>query len=548
MNAAQQALPVKPSPGHPDLMTVPLLNASTLQPTGAAGAPIGLFGAGGPAAQGPMAGFEALLTAFFGGQGAAEPLLGPDGKPILKTPGAAKDAKDAKASMADKEETETAETAIPSTDAQILAALLAQPIAAPPTLVPTTVGDTAEGEMAANGPASPAFAPLVPDAALAQASQAAKVNDAKIATAASAVVQAAADDALEAADAETGGQPADPTDTPSALFEGKPSAARQSSAAATPPPPEVAAPRPVAAPTATAAAAAAAPPPPPAAPAPIAQAAETSPVTEAVAAAEVVDTPEADAAPAMPVAAPRTKTAARAARNEAGPRPEATATATTADADPLGASVVARTETAETFDSGADGKREAAAPAVEAKADVDTGQPVAPNVGDAAATASTSAPAEARPGPQTVAHLAAQIVKKLEGRSTQFDVALNPEGLGRVDVRIEIGAQGKLTASMAFENPLAASELRARAGDLQKALEQAGFDISGGIRFEVAADRGQGQAGQGQFGQDPSNNGGASRGRAFQAALDSAGESADAALSGALNLQRRTLSGVDVRI
>ncbi len=264
---------------------------------------------------------------------------------------------------------------------------------------------------------------------------------------------------------------------------------------------------------------------------------------------ETVEPAEADAAPATPAAAPRAKTAARAARNEAGPRTEAAATPTAVAAAPPGAPVVAQAETAETFDSGADGKREAATPAVEAKAETDTGQPVTPNVGDAAATASTLAPAEARPGPHTVAHLAAQIVKKLEGRSTQFDVALNPEGLGRVDVRIEIGAQGKLTASMAFENPLAANELRARAGELQKALEQAGFDISGGIRFDVAADRGQGQAGQGQFGHDPSNNGGASRGRAFQAALDSAGETADAALSGALNLQRRTLmSGVDVRI
>ncbi|MDO8801507.1 flagellar hook-length control protein FliK [Phenylobacterium sp.] len=526
-------------------MTAPLLNASTFQPAAAGAAP-GLFGAGAAAGQSPMAGFEALLTAFFGGQGAAEPLLGPDGKPVLKTPGAAKDAK---ASMADKEEAEATDTATPSTDAQILAALLAQPIAPPAAVVPTTAGDTAEGETPAGAPASPAFAPLVPDATLAQAAQAMKVSDARTATAAGAVVQAATDAAVEASDADGAGEPAPlaDTSTPSPLLEGKPAAARPSSAAgAAPTAAEVAAPRPVAPPPA---AAAAAPPPPPAAPAPRAQAAEISAVAEAVVAAEAVETPEAGAAPETPAAPPRAKTAARAARNEAGPRTETAATPTVADADPLGASVVAQAETAETFDSGAEGKREAAAPAVEAKADTDTGQPVAPNVGDAAATASTSAPAEARPGPQTVAHLAAQIVKKLEGRSTQFDVALNPEGLGRVDVRIEIGAQGKLTASMAFENPLAASELRARAGELQKALEQAGFDISGGIRFDVAADRGQGQAGQGQFGHDPSNNGGASRGRAFQAALDSADQTADAALSGALNLQRRTLmSGVDVRI
>ena len=40
-------------------MTAPLLNASTLQPTAATGAATGLFGPG-AAAEGPMAGFEAL--------------------------------------------------------------------------------------------------------------------------------------------------------------------------------------------------------------------------------------------------------------------------------------------------------------------------------------------------------------------------------------------------------------------------------------------------------------------------------------------------------
>ena len=522
-------------------MTAPLLNASTMQP--AAGAAAGLFGVG-AAAQGPMAGFEALLTAFFGGSG--EPMLGADGKPLVKVAGAAKAAKDPKASTDGKEETEAADTATPSTDAQILAALLAQPIAAPTPVVPATAGDTAELETPAGGRVTPAFGPLVSDATLTQASQATKTTDAKTATAAGAVVQAAADAATGALDAQAAAAPTTLAGAgiPFALDEGKPAAARQPSATA-PPAPEATAPRPAPPPAAMAAA-----PVPAPQPAPIADAAKASAAAEIALVAEAVETAETDGEPAPPAAAPRAKATVRAARNETGARSEAAATPTgAADADPLGARLVAQAGTAETFESGADGKREDAAPAVEAKADTDSGQPIAPNVGDAAATASTSAPAEARAGPQTVAHLAAQIVRKLEGRSTQFDVALNPEGLGRVDVRIEIGAQGKLTASMAFENPLAAAELRTRAGELQKALEQAGFDVSGGIRFDVAADRGQGQGGQGQFGHDPSNNGGASRGRAFQAALDSAGETADAALSGALNLQRRTLvSGVDVRI
>ncbi|MES2342375.1 MAG: flagellar hook-length control protein FliK, partial [Pseudomonadota bacterium] len=270
--------------------------------------------------------------------------------------------------------------------------------------------------------------------------------------------------------------------------------------------------------------------------------------------AEVAEATEAPAPLGEPAPAPNpgrsSRAAARTTRNESG-RGEAAATSANApNVDQTAQSAAAQVEAAATFESGSEGKSEDKAPTVEAKAAADdAAQPAAPGVGDPAAIAAApAAPAEIRAGPQTVAHLAAQIVKKLEGRSTQFDVALNPEGLGQVDVRIEIGAQGKLTASMSFENAHAAAELRGRAGELQKALEQAGFDVSGGIRFDVAADRGQGQTGQGQFGQDSQNNGGAWRGRAFQAALDSAGETADAALSGALNLQRRTQSGVDVRI
>ncbi|MDO8912527.1 MAG: flagellar hook-length control protein FliK [Phenylobacterium sp.] len=529
-------------------MTAPLLNASTLTPTGAAGGAAGLFGAA--AGGGPAAGFEALMAAFFGGPGAAEPMLGADGKPVVQATGPAKGDK---ATADGKAEGEVADTATPSTDALILAALLAQPIAAPPPIVPTTAEGQAEGETPAGGSAAPAFGPVVSDAALAQALQPAKAADAKAANTAGVVAQAAADTATaQASEAQTDAEPAHlaGADASSVLDEGKPAAARQPTAAAPPPPPEAAAPRPVTPPPAAIAAAAVAATNPAPPPAPVADTADAPAAVEAVVAADAVETAEADAAPAPPVAAPKTKTAARAARNETGARAEPTTapTVAVADADPLGP-VVAPTQTAETFDSGSQGKRENAAPTVEAKADTDTGQPVAPNVGEAAATASTSAPVEARAGPQTVAHLAAQIVKKLEGRSTQFDVALNPEGMGRVDVRIEIGAQGRLTASMSFENPQAAAELRTRANELQKALEQAGFDVSGGLRFDVAADRGHGQAGQGQFGQDAQNNGGAWRGKAFQAALDSADPSADVALSGGLNLQRRTLmSGVDVRI
>lgn len=526
--AAGASLKNVPSDSRESMTASPINLPSAPPSVGAAAT--GLFGAGlAVATQGPMAGFGALLDAFFGDQGQAAP-----GAPAIAITLDGEAAKAVALEESPDKDTEAAaetrDTPLPSTDAQILAALLAQPIAAPAQVPPSEV---VKDGAAAGSPAPSAFPPqaAAQTSAMTQAIKAADSEPARAGAVAQTATADTTDSTVETLGVES---PETVSAAASPLDDGKPAVARQS---ATPAPPMIEAPASRSSlappPAAMAAAATAAAPPP----APVAEAVEPPLATEIA----QVAASDPDPATTAPTATARGKATARAARNEAG-RPEAAAPqAVAADGDPTATAV--QTETASTFESGSEGKREEAPALVEAKADTDAGQPAAPNVGDLAATASTSAPAEMRAGPQTVAHLAAQIVKKLEGRSTQFDIALNPQDLGRVDVRIEIGAQGKLTASMSFENPQAAAELRGRAGELQKALEQAGFDVSGGIRFDVAADRGQGQAGQ-----DTQNNGGAWRGRAFQAALDSAGETADTALSGALNLQRRTQSGVDVRI
>ena len=101
---------------------------------------------------------------------------------------------------------------------------------------------------------------------------------------------------------------------------------------------------------------------------------------------------------------------------------------------------------------------------------------------------------------------------------------------------------------MSFDNPQAAAELRSRASELQRALEQAGFTLSGAMSFDVAQDRGQqGQPWQ-HAQQDGGDSGRAFRGHAFQSALDTAGDAASAAVNGALRLRRGVSAGVDVRI
>ena len=96
---------------------------------------------------------------------------------------------------------------------------------------------------------------------------------------------------------------------------------------------------------------------------------------------------------------------------------------------------------------------------------------------------------------------------------------------------------------MSFDSPQAAAELRSRSHELQRALEQAGFDLSGGLSFDVAGDQGR-QAQQ----QQQQNDGAAWRGRAFQAVLGTAGEAAETAAAAALQYSRRSETGVDIRI
>ncbi|MDP1736880.1 MAG: flagellar hook-length control protein FliK [Caulobacter sp.] len=147
-----------------------------------------------------------------------------------------------------------------------------------------------------------------------------------------------------------------------------------------------------------------------------------------------------------------------------------------------------------------------------------------------------------RGSPETVAKLAADIVRKLDGQTTRFDLELDPHGLGKVDVAIEIDRAGKMTAALTFDSAQSAADLRGRSGELRLALEQAGFDVSeSGLTFDLAG-QGPGFGGREAAQQERGWNG-----RAFQSAQSGA-EEADAALAATTQLPSRTRSGVDIRI
>ncbi|WP_395670203.1 flagellar hook-length control protein FliK [Phenylobacterium sp.] len=323
--------------------------------------------------------------------------------------------------------------------------------------------------------------------------------------------------------------PGRPTATPAAATA--PPAPDAASADASPPP----------AANAQAAAKDSSGPTPPAAAQALAHAAAPSRVAQAAQAAPV------QAPAARPAeAAPRGDKAAK-VEGKVGDRAEAFATA----AGPVRGAAPTQTADAVAATDRPQGAELAAAETAEPEAAAAADTPDAVVVAEADAPAASTpatgahtAPTPVRGSPETVAALSAQILKKLDARTTRFDVELDPLGLGKVDVRVEIGAHGRLTAALSFETPQAAQELKARAGELQRALEQAGFDLSGGMSFDVAGD--QGQARQ-HFAEPSQDNGAAFRGRAFRAALDTAGE-ADAAPAGRLNLRRGVNAGLDVRI
>ncbi len=141
-----------------------------------------------------------------------------------------------------------------------------------------------------------------------------------------------------------------------------------------------------------------------------------------------------------------------------------------------------------------------------------------------------------RGAPETVARLAAGMIEKLEARSGRFDLQLDPNGMGSVDVRVQIGADGQLTASLGFESARAAADLRSRADELRQSLEQAGFTVpEDGLSFDFT---GQGQGQQGRPGPDlaDSRRGGAAFARALVA------QDAPPAVS----TRFRTVRGLDV--
>lgn len=108
------------------------------------------------------------------------------------------------------------------------------------------------------------------------------------------------------------------------------------------------------------------------------------------------------------------------------------------------------------------------------------------NATAATATGAAAAHAQAARTPPPAAQVAQDIIRRFDGGSTTFDLRLDPPELGRVEVRLEVSRDHRVTAVVAADNPQALAELARHARDLEQSLQSAGLMLSdNGLSFDL---------------------------------------------------------------
>ena len=113
----------------------------------------------------------------------------------------------------------------------------------------------------------------------------------------------------------------------------------------------------------------------------------------------------------------------------------------------------------------------------------------------AASQLQVSHPATALPD---INSLAFNIAAKSEGGARHFDIRLDPAELGRVDVRLTVDDAGKAQATLSVEKPQTLALLQKDSGHLERALKDAGLDLSqNGLNFSLKGQQQQNSGGGG---------------------------------------------------
>ncbi|MCW5723319.1 MAG: flagellar hook-length control protein FliK, partial [Maricaulaceae bacterium] len=119
--------------------------------------------------------------------------------------------------------------------------------------------------------------------------------------------------------------------------------------------------------------------------------------------------------------------------------------------------------------------------------------------------ASPAAASGARLPQGAPAALAAQIASRFHAGARNFEIRLDPPQLGRVDVRMKLGADNRVQAIMTVERADALGELQRAARELERDLADAGLHLeAGGLTFQLSdqgenPDRDGGDEGAGDF-------------------------------------------------
>lgn len=209
--------------------------------------------------------------------------------------------------------------------------------------------------------------------------------------------------------------------------------------------------------------------------------AAVTPVAAPVAQPPATPEPQAD-----PLSAPGAERAATASVETAAPVDgKSTAASSNAAAKTQGAATRTAAGPTPNAEAALDIKMDAATqPATSAGADVlATARPTA--------TTTTQHAAQTQPALQNAPPATVQVyqrmIERFDGRAQRYEIRLDPAELGRVDVRIEVGADKKVHAVLAAHDSAALTDLMRGQRSLERALSDAGVDVAdGGIKFELS--------------------------------------------------------------
>ena len=82
--------------------------------------------------------------------------------------------------------------------------------------------------------------------------------------------------------------------------------------------------------------------------------------------------------------------------------------------------------------------------------------------------------------------LAVEIAARAQAGRNRFEIRLDPPELGRIDVRLDVDRSGHVTSRLIVERAETLDLLRRDAGELERALQQAGLKTSdNGLQFTL---------------------------------------------------------------